>query len=85
MKFRPYVLVKLNKAVNETTGGESHSYNVTIIDVLGRKSTKELKTHEINRDFSSELRMNKNRAGQMISGEFHAISNDDFERLKLAS
>ncbi len=78
--FKGYTLIKLNKAVGNPNVETICDYDVTIVDVLGRKQDKVVKLNQIERDFG-KLRMNGNRCAKLAGGEVTVISEQEFERL----
>lgn len=78
--FKGYTLIRLNKAVGNTNVETMCDYDVTIIDVLGRRQDKVLNLSKIERDFG-KLRMNGDRYAKLLSGDVMLISEQEFERL----
>lgn len=77
--FKGYSLIRLNKAV-DASSVEAYHYDVTIIDVLGRRTDKFLSVAEVDRDWC-KLRMTEDRFAKMVSGTCMPITEEEFNQL----
>lgn len=78
--FKGYSLIRLNKAVDANSGPDAYTYDVTIVDVLGRSRQAFLHSTKLDRDWT-KLRMNGDRFAKMVSGTVTPITEEEFNRL----
>jgi hypothetical protein len=78
--FRGYRLIRLNKAVDATTGPDAYHYSVTIIDGFGIATDTHLSVSALDTRWT-KLRMEGNRFAQESGGQCLPISETEFDRL----
>lgn len=80
LMFKGYQLIRLDKAIDESTGIAAFTYETTVHDVFGRASKKNISVSQLDRDWC-KLRMQGDRFAMMIGGVVKPITEEEYNKL----